>query len=103
MANAPALDAPNGLRPCCAFGYNLKVKAWGIPIPFYRIDNIVEASTLGDHRYNDNFWLGTAAVLGIGSEKSGIVYSHKGAFLISPIFVIPQIILIISLAISIPN
>ncbi len=24
----PALDAPNGLRPCCAFGYNLKVKAW---------------------------------------------------------------------------
>ncbi|MCI9743327.1 DUF4056 domain-containing protein [Proteus mirabilis] len=77
----PALDAPNGLRPCCAFGYNLKVKAWGIPIPFYRIDNIVEASTLGDHRYNDNFWLGTAAVLGIGSEKSGIVYSHKGGFL----------------------
>ncbi|HCH51461.1 MAG TPA: DUF4056 domain-containing protein [Proteus sp.] len=75
------LDAPNGLRPCCAFGYNLKVKALGIPIPFYRIDNVVESSTLGNHRYNDNFWLGTAAVFGIGSEKSGLIYSHKGGFI----------------------
>lgn len=75
------LKAPNGLRPCCAFGYDLKVKAWGIPVPFYRIDNVIETSTLGNHRYNDNYWLGTAAVLGIGSEKSGLIYSHKGGFL----------------------
>lgn len=75
------LDAPNGLRPCCAFGYDLKVKALGIPIPFYRIDNVVEVSKLGNHRYNDSFWLGTAAVLGVGSEKSGLIYSHKGGFL----------------------
>lgn len=75
------LTAPNGLRPCCAFGYNLKVKVFEIPVPFYRIDNVIEASTLGHHRYNDSFWLGTAAVLGIGSEKSGLIYSHKGGFL----------------------
>ncbi|OAT32500.1 DUF4056 domain-containing protein [Proteus myxofaciens] len=75
------LNAPNGLRPCCAFGYDLKVKAWGIPVPFYRIDNIVEKDKLGLHRYNDNFWLGTAAVLGFGNEKSGLLYSHKGGFL----------------------
>lgn len=75
------LEAPNGLRPCCAFGYDLKVKALGIPVPFYRIDNVVESATLGNHRYNDSFWLGTAAVLGIGSEKSGLIYSHKGGFI----------------------
>ncbi|WIV88021.1 DUF4056 domain-containing protein [Proteus appendicitidis] len=77
----PPLTAPNGLRPCCAFGYDLKVKVFEIPVPFYRIDNIVEASKLGSHRYNDSFLLGTAAVLGIGSERSGLVYSHKGGFL----------------------
>ncbi|MDR5611987.1 MAG: DUF4056 domain-containing protein [Arsenophonus sp.] len=41
-----SIAPPQGLRQCCAFGYNLKVKLWQIPIPFYQIDNIVEANKL---------------------------------------------------------
>lgn len=31
--SAPLLP-PDGLRPCCAFGYDLNAEALGIPIPF---------------------------------------------------------------------
>ncbi|MEG2040533.1 MAG: DUF4056 domain-containing protein, partial [Hafnia sp.] len=37
------LSAPDGLRPCCAFGYNLKAQALGIPVPLYQLNNVVEA------------------------------------------------------------
>ncbi len=30
------LVAPESLRPCCAFGYDLNVRALGVPIPFTR-------------------------------------------------------------------
>lgn len=26
---------PKGLRPCCAFGYDLRAELLGLPIPFY--------------------------------------------------------------------
>ena len=43
---AEPLSPPNGLRPCCAFGYNLKVQALGIPVPFYQLGNVVDADRL---------------------------------------------------------
>lgn len=72
---------PQGLRPCCAFGYNLKVKLWQIPIPFYRIDNIVEANKLGEHHYNDSFWGTLTALSGLSQEKLGLIYTEKGGFI----------------------
>lgn len=48
------LSPPDGLRPCCAFGYNLKVQALGIPVPFYQLGNVVDADRLGAHHYNDS-------------------------------------------------
>lgn len=50
-----SLAPPQGLRACCAFGYNLQAELWGLPVPFYTIDNIVEADSLGEHHYNDSF------------------------------------------------
>ena len=43
---APAA-MPDGLRPCCAFGYGLKTQLFGIPVPFYRIGNIAESGMPG--------------------------------------------------------
>lgn len=76
-----SIAPPQGLRPCCAFGYNLKVKLWQIPIPFYQIDNIVEANKLGEHHYNDSFWATLTVLSGLSKEKLGLIYTEKGGFI----------------------
>ncbi|CDG20166.1 conserved protein of unknown function [Xenorhabdus poinarii G6] len=77
----PPIDPPEGLRACCAFGYNLKAQLGHIPIPFYTIDNIVEAETLGEHHYNDSVIAASTALLGISNEKVGLLYTRKGGFI----------------------
>ncbi|MCC4108134.1 DUF4056 domain-containing protein [Serratia ureilytica] len=78
---ATLTHAPDGLRPCCAFGYALRVEAWKVPVPFYRVGNVVEADNLGGHRYNDSFFGGLMSVLGLGNEKNGILYTRHGGFI----------------------
>jgi hypothetical protein len=75
------LTPPEGLRPCCAFGYNLKVDAGGVPVPLYRIDNIVEADKLGEHHYNDSVLGASAAIFGMSNERIGLLYTEKGGFI----------------------
>ncbi|CDH28651.1 conserved hypothetical protein [Xenorhabdus bovienii str. Jollieti] len=75
------IEPPEGLRACCAFGYDLKTEVVGIPVPFYDIDNIVEAEKLGEHHYNDSALGASAALLGISNEKIGLLYTQKGGFI----------------------
>lgn len=75
------LAQPDGLRPCCAFGYNLKAIAFGIPVPFYKINNVVEADNIGRHRYNDSAFAALLNLSGLGSEKNGILYTRRGGFI----------------------
>ncbi len=75
------IDMPTGLRACCAFGDNLRVQLWGVPLPFYRIDNVVDINNLGIHHYNDSFWYGMAALAGLSDENLGIIYTRKGGFI----------------------
>lgn len=75
------LPKPEGLRPCCAFGYDLHAEVLHIPVPFYQLGNVVTTSSLGHHRYNDSTLAGLANLLGIGSEKNGIVYTSRGGFI----------------------
>lgn len=75
------LKAPQGLRACCAFGYDLQAEVAGIPVPFYTIDNIVEANNLGEHHYNDSYLAATAGLMGISNEKVGLIYTTDGGFI----------------------
>lgn len=75
------LSAPDGLRPCCAFGYNLKAQALGIPVPLYQLNNVVEADELGEHHYNDSLFGAVANLMGISSEQDGLVYTVHGGFI----------------------
>lgn len=77
----PPLPQPKGLRPCCAFGYDLKAELLNIPVPFYELDNVITVDGLGHHRYNDNMLLGLANLAGIGSENNGIIYTARGGFI----------------------
>lgn len=75
------LSPPDGLRPCCAFGYNLKAQALGIPVPFYQLGNVVDADRLGAHHYNDSAFNAISNLLGLGSEQLGLIYTHRGGFI----------------------
>lgn len=75
------LTAPESLRPCCAFGYDLQVRAVGVPIPVYQIGNILTLTTLGHHRYNDSALGAVKNIVGLSEEKSGLIYTRRGGFI----------------------
>ena len=54
------------IRPCCAFGYDLKL--WGVP--FVSIDQVISVEDLGEHHY-----------MGNKREGTGTIYTHKGGFI----------------------
>ncbi|MEA1065125.1 DUF4056 domain-containing protein [Erwinia sp. HR93] len=75
------LSAPGGLRPCCAFGYNLKAKLGFIPVPLYRVNNVVDTESLGHHAYNDSLLGAARQIAGMSQEKNGILYTQRGGFI----------------------
>ncbi|MFV0262373.1 MAG: DUF4056 domain-containing protein [Kluyvera sp.] len=78
---AAHLSPPESLRPCCAFGHDLHVRAVGVPVPFYQIGNVLTLDTLGHHRYNDSALGAVKNLLGISDEQDGLVYTHRGGFI----------------------
>ncbi|RJT43399.1 DUF4056 domain-containing protein [Rahnella woolbedingensis] len=75
------LEAPESLRPCCAFGYDLHVRAIGVPVPVYQIGNVLSVETLGSHLYNDSALAAVKNIVGISEEKSGLIYTRRGGFI----------------------
>ncbi|WP_318479369.1 DUF4056 domain-containing protein [Photobacterium leiognathi] len=76
-----ALDAPVGVRPCCAFGQDLETELLGIPIPFFSVENIVDSQELGKHIYNDGSEYMFASLMGLSDETNGLLYTTKGGFI----------------------
>ena len=77
----PPQPLPKGLRPCCAFGYNLHAELLGMPVPFYQLDNVAYASHLGQHQYNDKMLAGLKNLTGLSGENNGILYTARGGFI----------------------
>lgn len=75
------LPPPDGLRPCCAFGYNIRAKLLGIPVPFFRLNNVVDPDNTGKHHYNDSWKSTWTTLAGINSEHDGIIYTRRGGFI----------------------
>lgn len=78
---AQHLTAPESLRPCCAFGYDLQVRAAGIPIPVYQIGNVLTTATLGRHHYNDSALGAVKNIVGLSDEANGLIYTRRGGFI----------------------
>ena len=51
-AEVPELPRRTRLRPCCAFGVDLRVKVGAIPVPGYEIGNLRGPADLGRHTYD---------------------------------------------------
>lgn len=75
------IDAPSGLRPCCAFGINMKSKLSVIPVPFFTVNNIVQIADLSTHHYNDGTQGVIKSLLGKVDEVNGLIYTSRGGII----------------------
>ena len=48
----PKIPIRKRLRPCCAFGNDLRVRVGAVPIPGFRIGNIIGTDEVGPHTYD---------------------------------------------------
>jgi hypothetical protein len=82
-ADIPNIAFPRALRPCCAFGVDLKVELHQVLIPGVELANIVDPDDLGRHRY-DNGYVSMRADDPRGivdDERNGLVYTCRGGFI----------------------
>ncbi|HFF2940928.1 TPA: DUF4056 domain-containing protein, partial [Vibrio cholerae] len=71
---------PIGLRPCCAFGYNLHAQVAGIPVPFFSVDNVIDVDALGGHHYNQGDQSLSTSLLGLSEEHNGLIFTKRAGF-----------------------
>lgn len=68
----PKVDPPKALRPCCAFGADLKAKVGPVPVPLYEIGNVMGPKAIGPHGYNKG---------DLKREHNGVLYTCRGGFI----------------------
>ena len=68
----PRLDPPKALRPCCAFGEDLKAKVGPVPVPIYQLGNMLGPKDIGPHGYNKG---------DLKREHNGLLYTCRGGFI----------------------
>jgi len=71
-STVPQFDAPSKLRPCCAFGQDLKVELGDVPVPLVKVKNVFAPADLGKHHYGAG---------SLGGEHNGLVYTCRGGFI----------------------
>ena len=70
------------IRPCCAFGMDIKVGLSYLHIPFYRLGNVKEVSDLGGHQYdNGAISIDKKGQVLFSVENNGLIYTCKGGFI----------------------
>ena len=80
----PDVPVRERLRPCCAFGSNLKPQVAGIPVLGYKIANIISSDEMGPHTYDSGYVhvpRGGASQYSINRENNGLVYTCRGGFI----------------------
>jgi len=81
----PDIPVREHLRPCCAFGSELRASLDGlIPIPWYRIPNVLGPGDLGPHTYDSGVFTARSdgrVSAGFDAERNGLVYTCRGGFI----------------------
>lgn len=78
----PEIAYPRALRPCCAFGADLKVALGRVAVPGVEIGNLLSPPDVGPHRY-DNGYLSVSRSDPRGivdDENNGLIYTCRGGF-----------------------
>lgn len=76
------VKAPAHVRPCCAFGMDLKVQVAGVTVPGYSQGNVISVKDLGRHEYdNGAVTLNEDITRLMTVEQNGLVYTCRGGFI----------------------
>jgi len=78
----PDIPVRKRLRPCCEFGYGLRLRVGLLPILGYRIGNLRSVDRLGRHHYDSGFLMidldGEKPL--VADENNGLVFTCRGGF-----------------------
>ncbi len=80
----PEIPIRKRLRPCCAFGTGLKVRVGAVPIPGFRIGNIIGPEEVGPHTYDSGAMTRSSQAGTSGfrhREGNGLLYTCRGGFI----------------------
>ena len=85
VVDVPSVPAPENLRPCCAFGADLRTQLGVVPIPGFTIGNIIGPDDVGPHKYDGGMLaLNPSQDPSAGrdwGERNGLVYTCRGGFI----------------------
>ena len=69
------------LRPCCAFGYQLRARLAFLPILGYQLENLKTIDEIGPHHYDSGeVTVGSTGDL-VSDERNGLVFTCRGGFI----------------------
>ncbi len=80
----PKIPIRKRLRPCCAFGNDIKVRVGAVPIPGFRIGNIIGPDEVGPHTYDSGAMTRSSQAGTSGfrrREGNGLIYTCRGGFI----------------------
>jgi len=80
----PEIPIRTRLRPCCAFGTDLKVRVGAVPVPGFRIGNIIGPDDVGPHTYDSGAMTRSSQAGTSGfrhREGNGLLYTCRGGFI----------------------
>jgi hypothetical protein len=80
----PEIPIRKRLRPCCAFGTGLKVRVGAVPVPGFRIGNIIGPDEVGPHTYDSGAMTRSSQAGYSGfrhREGNGLLYTCRGGFI----------------------
>jgi hypothetical protein len=80
----PEIPIRKRLRPCCAFGTGLKVRVGAVPVPGFRIGNIIGPEEVGTHTYDSGAMTRSSQAGYSGyrhRESNGLIYTCRGGFI----------------------
>ena len=77
----PNIPVREHLRPCCAFGYELRARLAFLPMLGYRLENLKTIDEIGPHHYDSG-----VVTLGsdgdpVSDERNGLVFTCRGGFI----------------------
>jgi len=79
----PDIPMRRRLRPCCIFGMDVGIKVGAVPVPGYRIGNVIGPEDLGPHYYDSGLLVvddsGEEPL--VSHEEDGIIYTCRGGFI----------------------
>jgi hypothetical protein len=77
----PDIPPPQHLRPCCDFGYDLKLRYTFLPILGATISNLRTLDEVGPHHYDSGVMTVGSRGEFLSEENNGLVFTCRGGFI----------------------